>query len=605
MKKILKIVGTTLIMAVVLIVGVLIVNSVKGRDNLREGGIVNVDADKSKNGSTSTANTDDEEKGGDVDNVEPSDSDEINDSGDEDTESASVDGHVVQDFLPKYTSDTIPSKMIEYTNIVVNEEQLDNVNDYKREGTIGFGQGKDYTSVEGVITFRGNNFRNSPAYGEATMSEYSMEKLWNVGTGSMTSNGAYWSGSGWTGQPLLVKWPAKTKRHMRMYRWAKQDDDLVEAIYACMDGNIYFIDIRNGKQTRKPMELGFVFKGAGALDPRGYPIMYVGAGYDGSNGTARAFIINLLTNKVMYEFGNDDPFSLRGHLSFFDSSSLVDAETDTLIQPGENGILYLIKLNTNYDEEKGKLSINPDRVVKWRYKGKRSNSQTYWLGMESSAAIYKGYMFITDNGGHLMCLNLNSLRLRWVQDILDDSNSTPVLSVEGGKLYIYVSTSFHLGWRSSTTVEIPIWKIDAADGSIVWKRSYTCSSVDGASGGVQSTIAIGYKSLARYIYVTVGRTGGTNNGVLACISKRSGRVKWEQAGPYTWSSPVCVYNTFGKDEVLYARSDSKLLMVDGLTGETDSELELGSGNIEASPAVYNDTLVLGTRGNNIFGVKLK
>ena len=66
--------------------------------------------------------------------------------------------------------------------------------------------------------------------------------------------------------------------------------------------------------------------------------MYVGAGYDSNKGTARSFIVNLLDCSVMYEFGNNDPFSIRGSLSYFDASAVVDAETDTLIYPGENGI---------------------------------------------------------------------------------------------------------------------------------------------------------------------------------------------------------------------------------------------------------------------------
>ena len=52
--------------------------------------------------------------------------------------------------------------------------------------------------------------------------------------------------------------------------------------------------------------------------------------------------------------------------------------------------------------------------------------------MEDSAAIYKNYIFMADNGGNMMCLDLNTMKLVWVQDILDDSNSTPVLSVENG-----------------------------------------------------------------------------------------------------------------------------------------------------------------------------
>ncbi|MEI3413380.1 MAG: hypothetical protein V8Q57_09485 [Blautia sp.] len=57
---------------------------------------------------------------------------------------------------------------------------------------------------------------------------------------------------------------------------AKEDDDLVEVIYACMDGYVYFLDLKTGKPTRDTLNLGFTFKGAGALDPRGYPILYVG-----------------------------------------------------------------------------------------------------------------------------------------------------------------------------------------------------------------------------------------------------------------------------------------------------------------------------------------
>ena len=45
--------------------------------------------------------------------------------------------------------------------------------------------------------------------------------------------------------------------------------------------------------------LGYTFKGAGALDPRGYPIMYVGAGYNSNEGTAKVFVVNLLDCSVM------------------------------------------------------------------------------------------------------------------------------------------------------------------------------------------------------------------------------------------------------------------------------------------------------------------
>ena len=100
-----------------------------------------------------------------------------------------------------------------------------------------------------------------------------------------------------------------------------------------------------------------------------------------------------------------------------------------------------------------------------------------------------------------MCLDLNTLTLDWVQDILDDSNGSPVLSIEDGHPYIYISTSFHYGWRSTYTAEIPIWKIDAETGEIIWRTDYKCFTVKDVSGGVQGTIAVGKNELSDLIFL--------------------------------------------------------------------------------------------------------
>ena len=508
------------------------------------------------------------------------------------------------EFTPHCVDSTKPENLISTTEIQVDGNTLGDENDYAPASQITFGPGSTYTDTKGIVTFRGNNFRDDPTYGVADMKNFTLTEKWSHDTGSLSSGDAYWSGSGWTGQPLMMQWPKEVKQHMNMYDKAKADDNLVEVIYACMDGYVYFLDLETGEPTRDPLFLGYTFKGAGALDPRGYPIMYVGAGYDSNEGTARVFIVNLLDCSVMYTFGNNDEFSLRGNLSYFDSSALVDAETDTLIYPGENGILYLMKLNTQYDEKGGTLSIAPGNIVKWHYYGTRSSTSSFWIGMEDSAAIYKGYLFVADNGGNLMCMDINTLQLVWVQDILDDSNSTPVLSVENGKLYIYVSTSFRLGWRSSDTATVPVWKINAETGEIIWQQDYTCHSDDGVSGGVQSTIATGKNSLKDYIYVTVSKTDDNSTGVLACLKKDSGEVVWEHKATYAWSSPVCVYNSDGTGKVIYCSCNGKMYLLDGVTGEENSSFALSNGTIEASPAVYGNTAVVGTRDCKIWGIQL-
>lgn len=520
----------------------------------------------------------------------------------------------VPTFNPSPVAGTMPS------DFGLEEAIEDNgtvVDAYTRAEPIDFLEGDTYTELEGVITFRGNNFRDSAAYGTVTWTGQASEP-WTFSVGSMAkkSGSGSWTGCGWTGQPLIVKWPEETKRIMNLYDSAKNDPELVEVIYATMDGHIYFLDLYTGEKTRDPINVGYPFKGAGALDPRGYPLMYVGSGDDSTAGDSRAFIINLIDGTVLYEFGVEDGFALRD-LSYFDSSALVDAETDTLIYPGESGILYTIKLNTQYDPNAGTISINP-QTVKWRYKGARSlstdtvdGSQGWWLGIEDSAIIWREHAIFTDNGGHMICLNLNTMKAVWVQDTLDDTNCTPVLSLEGpdNHPYVYTSTSFHPNWRASenSTAPIPIWKIDAVTGQIVAQNdTYHCQTIatpNQVSGGVQGTLAIGEKDMEGLIFAPVAMTEGTR-GKLVALNTSDMSVKWEcDFAGYPWSSPVAVYDDSGKGYLVQCNKTGYIHLIDGQTGEIISEMSLGS-NVEASPAVYNNMVVVGTRGGLIYGMDL-
>ena len=523
----------------------------------------------------------------------------------EPSEPAETPDNSLPEFNPNSTDSTKPELLIAETGITLDGQGVDS---YSFDNPIDFGLAVDYTDVEGIVTFRGNNFRDSASYGTANIINKSFaDDYWTVQTASLQSpNGTVWTGSGWVGQPLMMTWPKEVRAHMNMYDWAKNADSLTEVIYATMDGNIYFLDLLTGQKTRDNLYLGYTFKGAGALDPRGYPIMYLGAGYNSANGTSHAFIINLLDCSVMYEFGAADNFSLRGTLSFFDGSALVDAETDRLIYPGENGILYIMDLNTNYNAEAGTLSVSPSNVIRWRYNGTRTTQNTYWLGMEDSAIIWRSHIIMSDNGGNLMCLDLKTLTLDWVQNVQDDTNCTPVLELEDGHPYVYTSTSFHGGWRAPMggSASIPIWKIDALTGEIVWQKEYTCYTEDGVSGGTQGTLAIGKNKLSDLIFVPVARTPERGTGILAALNKNTGEVVWEvQTQVYSWSSPVAVYDADGNGYLVYCTAGGYMYLLDGLTGKALDSLDVGS-NVEASPAVYNNTVVVGTRGELIWGVTL-
>lgn len=505
------------------------------------------------------------------------------------------------DFEPHSVEGTEPDKLISSTAIMVDGEIVEQ---YESRYEINFDLPERYTELEGIVTFRGDNFRTGAAYGTASVKNNSLSTAWVKSTGGLSdTDGIYWSGSGWTGQPLIVKWPEQTRKNMTaMYDWARAKSELIEVIYATLDGHVYFYELTTGEYTREPLNLGFNYKGAGALDPRGYPILYVGSGVDSIYGRSRVKIVNLIDNSVMFEFGHNETFANRGwHM--FDSSPLVSAETDQLIYPGENGILYIIHLNTKYNEQNGELSIEPDNIVKWKYDAYRSGSQ-YWLGIESSAAVINNYAFLADNGGNLMCLDLNTLELVWVQDILDDTNCSPVIDIEDGHPYIYISTSFHYGWRSYSTAAIPIFKIDAETGEIVWRTDYTCYTVQDLSGGVQGTIAVGKNNLSDLIFVPVARTPGASSGTLAALSKKTGEMVWEkETSMYSWSSPVDFYDENGDGYLIYCHSGFNLYLLDGRTGEQLNSVSLG-GNIEASPAMYNDYVVIGTRAMRTYCIKV-
>lgn len=505
------------------------------------------------------------------------------------------------DFKPHSVDGTEPERLISSTAIMVDGEVVEQ---YESDYEINFDLPERYTELEGIVTFRGDNFRSGAAYGTAAVSSKTLTKVWSKSTSGLSdTDGIYWSGSGWTGQPLIVKWPEATRKNISaMYDWAREKEGLVEVIYATLDGHVYFYELTSGEYTRDPLNLGFNYKGAGALDPRGYPILYVGSGVDSVNGRSRVKVVNLIDNSVMFEFGHNETFANRGwHM--FDSSPLVSAETDQLIYPGENGILYIIHLNTKYNEQTGELSVDPDNIVKWKYNGVRSGSR-YWLGVESSAAIINNYIFLADNGGNLMCLDLNTLKLVWVQDVFDDTNCSPVVDVEDGHPYIYISTSFHYGWRSYSTAAIPIFKIDAETGEIVWRTDYTCYTVQDLSGGVQGTIAVGKNKLSDMIFVPIARTPGASSGTLAALKKDTGEVVWEkETSMYSWSSPVDFYDADGNGYLLYCNSGFNMFLIDGKTGEQLDYMNLG-GNIEASPAMYGNYAVVGTRAMRTYCIQV-
>ncbi len=481
---------------------------------------------------------------------------------------------------------------------------------YQRETPISFGEPDQYFALPGVSTFRGNNYRNSASYGTATVTQKTLNTVWTHNTGVI--EGGSWSGNGWTGQPLIVCWDAKTRQIMNLHPEKKNKEDLTEVIYASLDGVIYFLDLTDGSETRTPIDVGMCFKGAGTLDPRGYPLLYVGSGDVNANGERpRMFVISLIDGQILYQYGNNDDLAYRADNNqwcAFDSAPLIHAETDTLIWPGENGNLYTIKLNTAYDKAAGTISVTPDAPVLTRYLTERTNSNSYWCGYEASANIVGNYLYISENGGMFFCIDLNTMELVWAQDTKDDSNSTPVFEkVSNTEGYLYTAPSLH--WTKDTNNQgtISIYKLSATTGEILWEKPYNVHTVSGVSGGVQSSPLLGKPGtkLEGLIYYAIARTNTVKAGTLVALDTATGQEAWRlDMDYYAWSSPVGVYDAEGNGYVVLCDSNGTAHFVDGVTGQVVDTLYLG-GLVEASPAVYNNMIVVGTRLKKICGIRIK
>ena len=474
---------------------------------------------------------------------------------------------------------------------VQNGERVDA---YARTPEIHMGLSGEYTDVEGVTTFRGNNYRDSAAYGNIPDDPEELEIVWSVAVSQIDD----WGGVGWTGQCAIVRWPEEVVRIMNV-REEKKGGPLTEVIYATLDGRVYFLDLYDGQATRPAINIGAPIKGSVTVDPRGYPLLYVGQGIPEANGHSVDIgtrIFSLIDQQLLFFLDGDDSFAQRSWYAF-DAAPLVDGKTDTMLQVGENAILYLVKLNTDYDPEAGTISIDP-KVDRYVFRSRVSDQP----GMENSLAVYNDYGYFVDNSGLLQCVDLNTLTCVWAGDTGDDTDATIVLEEEAdGTVALYTATERE--HSASYDENAYLRKINALTGEMLWKLPVKVYTSEGNEGGSFATPALGKGELGDLIFAHMTRTPD-DGATLMAVDKESGEVVWRVAmGSGGWSSPVCVYDASGKGYVLVGSSSGALRLYDGRTGRIISICDL-EGNIEGSPAVFEDMLVVGTRGKRIFGVRI-
>ena len=480
--------------------------------------------------------------------------------------------------------------------------------------------GDNYTTQKiGVMTFRGTAFRQNAAVGEVTNPTV-LEQLWQVEAGSAKGAGVTYYGYEWTGQPAIVKWSTQVREGANIDEEKRVKSALREVIIAGVDGVIRFLDLEDGVVTRSAINLGYPMKGTPSVHPAGYPYMNVGQytrKMKSKTGSIGLRQYNLYTQKEQKLIDGLDGKLHRGinRIGSFETSSLIDRTSDTVITLGSNGLLYLTKLNAEFDYQNGIISFSPQSMVmSSRAKGEKKDEL---VAVESSHAMYGQYVFYADMGGVLRCVDTDTLTPVWAAETGDSVMAAVALDKRHrDELDLY--TGNMLSIRKSGNAQIR--RYNALNGKELWTAEFGVDKDTKTKEdvGVKASPVIGQNALNELVYFTV--TGLSNDGcstlkitegtkaALIALEKESGKVRWAiPLSSRSESSPVAVYDIDGNGWIIQCAEDGMILLLDGLTGLIVNSLKV-NGNIKASPAVYNDIMVIGTTGKGaefVYGIRIK
>ena len=436
----------------------------------------------------------------------------------------------------------------------------------------GFLQPYPNAVVEGVLTFRGNPSRSYHGAGPVPRTQpvvlhrFPDEPMCrqSVNLGETKT----WCGMGWTGQPLIAE------REDR--RWA---------IFGGYDGNVHFMDAVTGERILPDVETGDLIKGTPTVDPDGYPLVYSGSRDDllrviAFDRPGQAEVLwTLHSESVAPVLWNDD----------WDSSPLVLG--DYLIEGSESSRFWVIKLNRSYDEATGLVQVAPEVVFTtpvWDEEVLAANGDEH-ASVESSIAVHEDTAYFGTSAGLIWGYDLAPLRRGGAPKAVfrfytaGDNDPTPVVDDEG---MLYVAGEFDRDLPRAREVG-QLTKLDPTNAAnpIVWAFSETTS----LESGIYGTPAI----VGDTIIVT------TDGGRLIGLDRRTGFLQWEHRlpGPL-WASPVVV------DDVLLVGDCSGFFHAFDVADPAVLppelwSIELGSC-IEATPAVWDGRIYLGTRGGHLF-----
>ncbi len=450
--------------------------------------------------------------------------------------------------------------------------------EFYRTAYAGFADPKGFlkpypnATVEGLLTFRGNPSRSY--YGKGPVPRTLPQVLLRFPDEPMCRSSVnlgetkVWCGMGWTGQPLIAERDGR--------RWA---------IFGGYDGHVHFMDALTGERILPDVVTGDIIKGTPTLDPEGYPLVYSGS----RDNLLRIMAIDRVGQAEVLWTQDSEQFQPNLWNDDWDSSPIILG--DYMVVGSESSRFWVVKLNRSYDAA-GLVQVRPEVVFTtpvWDQEVLAANGGDEHASVESSVAVYEDTAYFGTSAGLIWGYDLSPLRTGGDPTAVfrfytaGDNDPTPVVDDEG---MLYIAGEFDRDLPRAREVG-QLTKLDPSNAAnpIVWAYTETTN----VASGIYGTPAI----VGDTVIVT------SDGGRLIGLNRATGAVRWDLKlpGPL-WASPVIV------DDVLLVGDCNGFFHAFDVSNPDVAppelwSIELGSC-IEATPAVWDGRIYIGTRGGHLF-----
>jgi hypothetical protein len=444
--------------------------------------------------------------------------------------------------------------------------------------------GQPWGSITGLSMFRGNPTRTY--YGTGPISD-SPGVAWTYPDGGMCSQSTNlgetttWCGMGWTGQPAVWERP----------------DGVTELIFGAYDRAVHFVNAETGENTRSPFVTGDLIKGSVTIDPDGFPLLYTGS----RDNELRILALDRDEPTELWSIHAEDVDGTWN--DDWDSNPLII--DDIMYVGGENSWFFAYELNRGQDAS-GQVTVAPERLIAMPgYDAEFRELAGGNLSIENSVAAFDDRVYFANSAGRIVGLDVSNVREGEAPIVFDywaggDIDATLVIDEEG-MLYASVNVKpaqVGQGYRTQANIDRTreigqLIKLDPyTDGEpLLW-------GVDLASDGGEDSGTWATPALHEGLLYT-----NTHMGSLIVVDTQTGETVWQDGtvGWHSWSSPAVVDDTL---VVATCAGDVRgYSLADPRAPVATWSVSLGESCLEATPAIWNGTIYLGSRDGYLRAIK--